>query len=117
MVVVSAHGSHLPLFADAIDVPMSAIHTEMRGMDGLLVGGTLAHANADVHTTDALGTSACCTDVVLSIPSRPALLAIAALLGAALVVAAPAAPGVWPTWSVPTLAPGRRRALLQVYLN
>lgn len=115
MVFVSAHISHIPLLVTTSEIQETVAHTVHHGMSGFAAGGN--HANADAHATDTVDTSACCTDVLLSIPSRPALLSIAALLATAFAMAMHFSPGAQVTWSIPILPAGRRRALLQVYLN
>ena len=86
LVFVGAHMSHIPLLAAANEIQMTAAQSMHHGMSGFVVGGSRSQASADVHTADAVNVSACCTDVVLGIPSRPALLAIAALLATALAI-------------------------------
>lgn len=119
MVFVGAHVSHLPFVPDAANEgTATALHMAQHGQADLRVGGTLSHStNAEAHAANVVGTSACCIDVLLSFPSRSVHLAVIASIGAALLGVASVAPRVWSTWSVPIYSPGKRRALLQVYLN
>lgn len=118
IVLIGAHVSHVPVMvADAAS--MVAMHAAPQGMATPRADAAMAAATADGvdQATDAPAAVPPCVDVLLTIPARSALLAVAALAAVALLVMAPIGLGDRPRWPAPTVAPDRRRALLQVYLS